>query len=58
MLFLLSEGHCSRFFYPSKVSENLTPCNSEDSRKVAVMENSGAGDWLLMVSHLILHINS
>ncbi len=43
MLFLLSEGHFSRIYYPSKVSENLIPCNSGDSRKVTVLENGGTG---------------
>ncbi len=32
--------------YPSKVSENLTPCNSGDSRKVVVLENDGAVDYM------------
>ncbi len=43
MLFLLSEGHFLGFLTQAK-SQNLTPCNSGDSRKVAVLENGGAGD--------------
>ncbi len=44
MLFLLSEGNCFRIFTQAQSLENLTPCNSGDSRKVAVLENGGAGD--------------
>ncbi len=41
---LIKRGSFSRIFYPSKVSENLTPCYSGYSRKVAVLENGGAAD--------------
>ncbi len=41
---LIKWGTFCRIFYPSKVSENLTHCNSGDSRKVAVLENGGTED--------------
>ncbi len=41
MLFLLNEGNVLGFFSQAN-SENLAPCNSGDSRKVAVLENDGA----------------
>ncbi len=35
-----------RIFLPKQVPENLTPFNSRDSRKVAVLENDRTGDYI------------